>query len=141
MLHLLEDAECISLRGAWIPAGLHGQERLLLDDDRALKLMTPEGQLLVITLPDYRLPQGCPVHMSVCGQLRRVCNIGNRRCAACILHCPSEELFEPISSMSWPKGQWRDLLWPACGSYMVLSGGSSYEHHIQEPPFKVLTFI
>ena len=105
MLHLLEDAGCSSLRGAWMPAGLHGRECLLLDDNRGLKLVTPQGQLLgSIDLPGCKLPGYKALHeqpcVSVCGQFCQIFKFWDRRATACILHCLSEKIYEPISSAS-----------------------------------------
>ena len=144
VLHLLEDAGCSSLRGAWVPGGLRGHERLLLDSGRGLKWLTPQGQLLgSIVLHGCRLPwskrfQKQP-YVSVCGQFRPII-MDRDSFAACVLHCPSEKVFEAASSAARFEGQVQNLMWPACGSCMVLSSGSSSGPHIQEPPFTVLTF-
>ena len=145
MLHVVEDPSACVPRGCWCPHGLLGEDALLLDNGRGIRLVSPHGQPQGgATLPDYRLSKCCwprqPV-FSPCGQYCQVFSIQNNVHTPCLLHCLSGKVYK-LPTPALNNGE-QELFWLACGSRLVLSTVKSQEPSlVQQPhsPFTVLTF-
>ena len=142
MLHMLEDPVAGTFTAAWCPCALDGEEVLLLDDGRGMKLVAPSGQSRgLASLTGHRLfKKSCtypPPAFSPCGQLCQLFSCRDSTATPRVFHCPSSQVLQLAVAPSHDQGQ--ELLWPASGSCLILAAGRPGDHGVgQAYPFTVL---
>ena len=90
LLHLLEDPDRVQthLKGMWCPLP-DGQDALLVDDDKGVRLISPDGQALgKRSMPHIKLPEDPCIAGSPCGQFYPVrCRGVDKQIIPLVLHC------------------------------------------------------
>ena len=142
VLHILEDPLAGTFTAAWCPCALDGEEVLLLDDGRGMRLVASSGQPRGRgSLPGHRLLRNpcryASPAFSPCGQLCQVFSCSDSTVTPGVLHCPSGQLLQIAVSPSENEGQ--ELLWPASGSCLILVAGKPGGGDVRQAhPYTVL---